>query len=253
MKNLRIIARLDIKNNFLIKGIQLEGLRKIGDPEVYALKYFDEGIDEILLLDAVASYYDRNSLSETIDRITKNIFIPITVGGGIRKLEDIDMILKNGADKVAINTAAVRNLDFITQASRIYGSQSIVGSVVAKYNGNMWEVYVENGREPTGLNCFEWIQQLQLAGVGELLLTSLDRDGTRKGFDLELYEQAVKYSQVPIIASGGAGNLIDCENLLLSSNLDGIALASAFHYDKINIMDLKNSLHSVIPSRSVRI
>ncbi|MDC0269651.1 imidazole glycerol phosphate synthase cyclase subunit [Synechococcus sp. AH-551-N23] len=252
MKNLRIIARLDIKNNFLIKGIQLEGLRKIGAPEDFAFKYFSEGVDEILLLDAVASYYDRNSLSETIDRIAKDIFIPITVGGGIRKLEDIDLILKNGADKVAINTSAVRNLDFITQASRIYGSQSIVGSVVAKYNGSIWEAYIENGREPTGLNCFEWIQELQKAGIGELILTSLDRDGTRRGFDLNLYKEALKYSQVPIIASGGAGNSIDCENLLCSSDVDGIAIASAFHYNKIDIFGLKHSLNSATSSRYIR-
>ena len=183
MSKLRVIARIDVKNEFVIKGIHLEGLRKVGDPNEFALNYYHQGIDEIIFMDAVAAYYDRNSLSHIIEKACQDVFVPITVGGGLRTIEDIQTSLNHGADKVAINTQAVREPDFFREASRIFGSQCIVASIVAKrISENKWEIYTDNGREPTGLDAVEWTKQVQDLGVGEIVLTSIDADGTKKGF-----------------------------------------------------------------------
>ena len=243
MSKKRIIARIDVKNEFVIKGIHLEGLRKVGDPNELAKKYYEAGIDEIIFMDAVAAYYDRNSLSHIIRKACGDIFVPITVGGGIRSVENIQTALNSGADKVAINTQSVKNPSFITQAAKIFGSQCIVSSVDAKCIGDeKWEVYVDNGREPTGLDVIEWSKKLELLGAGEIMLTSIDKDGTKKGFDLELNNAVSGVVSIPVIASGGAGKASDINELMVKSNVDAAAVASLLHYDLVPISDVKRGL-----------
>ena len=243
MKKIRVLARIDVKNEFVIKGIHLEGLRKVGDPNKMALDYYNNGIDEIIFMDAVAAYYDRNSLSDLIKRACVNVFIPITVGGGIRTIEDIRNALKSGADKVAINTKAVRDPDFITQSSKIFGSQCIVSSIEAKLVGqDEWEVYTDNGREPSGKDVVEWAKRVQELGAGEIMLTSIDHEGTKKGFDVNLYKHVIKNTSIPIIASGGMGEATDATSLIHESNVDAIAIASILHYQIDSIENIKNSL-----------
>lgn len=239
----RIIARLDIKNNHVIKGIHLEGLRKVGDPNELARKYYNEGADEIILMDAVAAYYDRNNLSEIVKQACSDIFIPITVGGGIRKIEDIQAALNSGADKVAINTQAVQNSNFIMEASQIFGSQCIVGSIEAKkVSDNNWEVYIDNGREPTGIDVKEWAIELENLGVGEIMITSIDNEGTKRGFDLELNKIISESISVPIISSGGAGTISHISDLIISSNIDAVAIASILHYNIEELSKIKKKL-----------
>lgn len=239
----RVIARLDIKNEYVIKGIHLEGLRKIGYPNEIAQKYYKEGIDEIIFMDAVAAYYDRNSLSSIIQNSSKNVFVPITVGGGLRNLEDIKQALYSGADKVAINTQAVKDPLFIKKASEIFGSQCIVSSIVAKkISKDSWEVYTDNGREPTGLDVIEWAQKVQELGAGEIMLTSIDKEGTQKGFDIELNKLVNEVVSIPVISSGGAGNEQDIKQLFLDTGTDAAAVASILHYDKSSIEKIKNTL-----------
>ena len=243
MNKIRVIARIDVKNEFVIKGIHLEGLRKVGDPNILAKKYYEDGIDEIVFMDAVAAYYDRNSLSHIIEKACEEVFIPITVGGGLRTIEDINQALKSGADKVAINTKAIQNPEFITEASKIFGSQCIVASIVAKKIGsNKWEAYIDNGREPTGLDVVEWAKKLEELGAGEIMLTSLDMEGTKKGFDIELYQAIQNIVSIPIIASGGMGNAKHGIELLSNTNVDAIATASVIHYDIDTIKNIKKSL-----------
>lgn len=243
MNRIRIIARLDIKNEFVIKGIHLEGLRKIGDPIELAEKYYNEGIDEILFMDAVASLYGRNNLFHIIEEACKKIFIPITIGGGIRTIEDIEKALKAGADKITINTQAIKNPKLIQEASRIYGSQCIVGSIEAKRKGNIWEAYTDNGREQTGIDLIEWAKELEQLGIGELIVTSIDKEGTKKGFDLELMQRISNTISVPIIACGGANSSKDIIELCsLNQDINGVALASMLHYNIEGIQQAKNQL-----------
>lgn len=242
-RNSRIIARLDIKNNHVIKGIHLEGLRKVGDPNELAIKYYNEGADEIILMDAVAAYYDRNNLSEIVKQACSDIFIPITVGGGIRKIGDIQAALNSGADKVAINTQAVKNSNFIREASKIFGSQCIVGSIEAKkVSDNNWEVYIDNGREPTGIDVIKWAIELENLGVGEIMITSIDNEGTKKGFDLELNKIISESISAPIISSGGAGTISHISDLIISSNIDAVAIASILHYNIEELSKIKQKL-----------
>ena len=239
----RIIARLDIKNEYVIKGIHLEGLRKVGNPNELAKKYYEQGIDEIIFMDAVAAYYDRNSLSKIIKEASKDIFVPITVGGGIRKIEDIQEALNAGADKVSINTQAIRNPEFIKDSSKVFGSQCIVSSIVAKRIApNRWEAFVENGREPTGINVIEWAKKVETLGAGEIMLTSIDKEGTKKGFDLELNAAVSSVVTIPLIASGGAGKEKDIVDVLHIQGINAIALASTLHYNLVQVDSLKKSL-----------
>ena len=245
MSKKRIIARIDVKNEFVIKGIHLEGLRKVGKPNEFAKKYYESGIDEIVFMDAVAAYYDRNSLSHIIEKACSDIFVPITVGGGIRNIENIQTALNSGADKVAINTQSVKDPSFITEASKVFGSQCIVSSVDAKCIGNRkWEVYVDNGREPTGINVIEWVKELELLGAGEIMLTSIDQEGTKKGFDLELNKAVNETVSIPVIASGGAGKASDITKLMIESNVDAAAVASLLHYDLSTISEVKSYLYA---------
>ena len=243
MNKKRLIARIDVKNDFAIKGIHLEGLRKVGNPNILARNYYHEGIDEIFFMDAVAAYYDRNTLSKLIKEACKDVFIPITVGGGIRTIEDIKFSLKNGADKVAINTKAVKEPDFIKQSSKIFGSQCIISSIDAKFiKDNKWEVYIDNGREPTGIDVLEWAKHVEELGAGEIILTSIDKEGTKKGFDLDLYKNICNHISIPIIASGGMGKSLDAVKLLKHTNIDAIAIASVLHYKIESLKEIKNSI-----------
>lgn len=240
----RIIARLDIKNEHVIKGIQLEGLRKVGIPHTLASQYYEQGIDEIVFMDAVASYYDRNSLHGIIKEACKDIFVPLTVGGGIRTLDNIQEVLDSGADKVAINTQAIKNPEFIKEAATRFGSQCIVLSIVAKKTAdNTWEAYTDNGREPSGIDVLVWAKEVEALGAGEIMLTSIDKEGTKKGFDEELCALVSKAVSIPIIASGGAGNTIHTLDVLKNTNIDGIALASILHYNIASVANLKEYLY----------
>ncbi len=247
----RIIARIDVKNEYAIKGIHLEGLRKIGNPNELALKYYLKGIDEIIFMDAVASYYDRNSLSNIIEIATKNIYVPITVGGGIRSLEDIQNALNSGADKVSINTEAVKNPKFIYESAKKFGSQCIIGSIEAKItDNNEWKVFYDNGREKSDIDVISWAKKLQELGAGELLITSIDMEGTRRGFDVELSEKIAESVTIPVISSGGAGDTNHILNLFEKANIDGVALASILHYNIFSVEEIKKTLkENKIPVR----
>lgn len=239
---IRLIARLDIKGPNLIKGVQLEGLRVMGDPQLFAKKYYDAGIDEIIYIDSVASLYGRNNLTDIVRHTAKNVFVPMTVGGGIRSLDDVKLLLKSGADKVALNTAAVANPNLITQIAKKYGSQCVVLSVEAKRTDNgSWEVLTDNGREKTGLDVLEWIPKAISHGAGEILLTSVDQEGTKKGFDIKLLAAVSKLATVPVIASGGMGKLDHLQEAL-QQDIDGLAFANVLHYDSISLDEMRDYL-----------
>jgi cyclase len=237
---MRIISRLDIKNEFVIKGINLEGLRKIGDPIKLANQYYLDGIDEIILIDSVASLYGRNNLFDVVKRTTENIFIPITLGGGIRNFKDIDIALNSGADKIAINSAGIDNPLFIKEAIKNFGASTITIYIEAKKRGNVWEAYKHYGREKTGINVITWLEEVQNFGCGEILLTSVDQEGTRKGFDLELLNEIKHKIKVPLIFSGGFGKLQHLEDALKLTKNISFAIASAFHYKNIEIKKIIN-------------
>jgi cyclase len=240
MRNVRLIARLDIKGPNLIKGIHLEGLRIIGPPNEYALKYYEQGADELIYMDVVASPYGRNHLGDIILSATKDIFIPLTVGGGIRSVNDAREILRAGADKVAINTAAVANPRVISDIAREFGSQCTVVSIEAKKIGaDRWEVYTHNGREKTGLDVTEWAKKCVSNGAGEILLTSIDREGTRQGFDIELVKAVSCDIDVPIIASGGMGVPNDIIEVVRVGGADAIAAADILHYKRTSFAEIR--------------
>ena len=220
---MRLIARIDVKNEWVIKGVHLEGLRKVGDPNELAVSYYQSGIHEIVFMDAVASLYDRNNLFHIIERACQNVFVPIAVGGGLRSVEDVSHALNVGADKVIINTGAVRNLGLVADIAARFGSQCIVGSIEAKRSQGGWEAYIENGREPTGLEVVEWAQKLEAAGVGEILLTSVDQEGTKRGFDTDLVRAVQEATRRPIIVSGGYGRPTHLNELLSTVIPSGIA------------------------------
>jgi len=249
MANIRLIPRLDIKGSNLIKGIHLEGLRVIGDPQEYALKYYQAGADELIFMDVVASLYGRNNLSDVISYAAKNVFVPITVGGGIRSVEDVKHILRSGADKVAVNTAAIIRPELISEISNRFGSQCMVLSIEAKDQGNgKWEAYTDNGRERTGVDVLEWADRAVNLGVGEILLTSIDKEGARKGFDLALIKAVSERSSVPVIASGGMGSAQDLIDVVKLGCADAVAMADILHYDRLPLSAvrdaaLKNNLH----------
>ncbi len=242
---MRIISRLDIKNQSVIKGINFEGLRKIGDPAELSEKYYNDHADELLLHDTVASLYGRNNLFHLIKEITKKVFIPVCVSGGIRNLDDINKALQHGADKVAINTAIVKNPAFLKEAAENFGSSNIIASIEAKkINDGQWEVYIHNGRDKTGIMANDWIKKIQELGCGEILITSVDMDGTQKGFDMELLNYIKKINiNVPIIMSGGCGKLEHIKSIYEKFKDEAVAIASALHYHKIKIIDVKKELN----------
>lgn len=241
--SVRVIARLDIKGPNLVKGIHLEGLRIIGDPAARAFSYYQQGADELLYLDIVASLYGRNNLTAIVERTAEDLFVPLTVGGGVRSLEDIGTLLRAGADKVAVNTAAIRNPDFIRQAASRFGSQCIVVSLEAQSRGaDRWEALTDNGRERTGYDALTWAQQACELGAGELLVCSVDREGTGKGYDLELTRRISETVRIPVIASGGAGSPEHLVDAVLKGKADAVAVAHVLHYDKFTIHQLKHQM-----------
>jgi cyclase len=236
-KNIRIIPRLDIKGPNLVKGIHLEGLRVLGKPEEFARFYYENGADELIYMDVVASLYNRNSLQEMISRTAKDIFIPLTVGGGLRSVDDIRSVLRSGADKVSLNTAAIRNPDFIHNASRIFGSSTIVVAIEAiKQNDGRYLAYIDNGREYTGVEVVSWARKVEQLGAGEILLTSVDRDGTGSGYDIDLVAKVARSVSIPVIASGGAGKPEDIRKVIIEGSADAVAVASLLHYGMLGMI-----------------
>ena len=240
---IRIIPRLDVKGPNVVKGINLEGLRVIGNPVELAYKYYKDGADEILYLDIVASLYQRNFDFDLLKSVSKKIFVPKTVGGGIRSLNDINNALRAGADKIAINTYAVHHPEFIAEAVHKFGSQCIALSVEAKKTkaGN-WETYTDGGREKTDINSIDWIKKAISLGVGEIIITSIDQEGTKQGFDLELIDKVIAISPVPVIVCGGAGSLDSVKEMMETCHPEAISAASVFHYRDYSIRDLKHYL-----------
>ena len=251
MSNLRIIPRLDIKGENLIKGIRLEGLRVIGDPQEHAIRYYEAGADELIYMDVVASLYGRNNLSDIISRTVKNVFIPITVGGGIRSIDDVRNILRSGADKVAINTAAIKRPSLIGEVARRFGSQAMVLSIEAKQvAAGKWEAYTDNGRERTGLDVLEWVCRGVELGAGEILITAVDREGTRMGFDVDLIRAISAAVPVPVIASGGMGSLEHFIEAAKLGGADAVAMADVLHYKRMSIGDMRvAALEARLPVR----
>lgn len=242
MGNFRLIARLDIKAPNLIKGIHLEGLRVVGDPNEYARRYYEEGADELIYMDIVASLYDRNSLADIVERTTKDVFIPITVGGGVRSVNDARGLLRAGADKVAINTAAVNRPELVTEMAETFGSQCMVLSIEAKRNSRGgWEVYTDNGREHTDFDVVEWARRGASLGAGEILLTSVDQEGTRKGFDVNLVRAVTSAVEIPVIASGGMGTIDHLLSVATEGHADAVAMADALHYNRLSLSEVRTA------------
>lgn len=240
MSNLRIIPRLDIKGPNLIKGIRLEGLRVMGDPQEHAIRYYEAGADELIYMDIVASLYGRNNLSDIIQKAARDVFIPITVGGGIRSVDDARHILRSGADKVAINTAAIARPELISEVAQRFGSQAMVLSIEAKQIApGKWEAYTDNGRERTGLDVLDWVRRGVELGAGEILLTAVDREGTRQGFDLDLLRQVSSAVPVPVIASGGMGTLTHFVEAAEQGLADAIAMADVLHYKRMTVPEIR--------------
>lgn len=229
---IRIIPRLDIKGPNLVKGIQMEGLRVLGRPEDFARYYYENGADELIYMDIVASLYERNSLNDIIERTSREIFIPMTVGGGLRTIDDIRSVLRAGADKVSLNTAAVNDSDLIKKAVRYFGSSTIVVSIEAKKMSNgPYETYTDSGRQKTGFDALEWACRVAELGAGEIIVTSIDREGTGCGYDLELTRMIADTLSIPVIACGGAGKAEHVYDVINIGKADAVCMASIFHYD----------------------
>jgi cyclase len=239
----RLIARLDIKGPNVIKGIHLEGLRVVGQPGRMARAYYGDGIDEIVYMDTVASLYGRNNILPIVEEAARDIFVPLTVGGGMRSVDDIVAALRSGADKVAINTAAIARPGFIREAANALGSQCIVLSIEAKRRGEgRWEALTDNGRERTGVDVLEWVREAEDLGAGEILVTSVDKEGTRRGFDHALFRAVRERVSIPVIGCGGAGTSAHVVEAVRDDGLDAIACASLFHYGHASIPGLKEEM-----------
>lgn len=238
----RIIPCLDVKDGNVVKGIHFLGLKEVGDPVALAKKYYLDGADELVFLDISATVEKRKTMVEVVKKVAKEIFIPFTVGGGIQTVEDVRAMLMAGADKVSLNSAVIRNPSLIKEASERFGNQCVVLAVDAKRRKDNagWNVYIEGGRKDTGIDCMEWIQKGVSLGAGEILLTSMDADGTKDGFDIELYKAVSKIVNVPVIASGGCGKMEDFVDALQVS--DAALAASIFHYDETSVQNVKKYL-----------
>jgi cyclase len=237
----RIIPCLDVKNGRVVKGVNFIGLRDAGDPVEVAKRYNEEGADEIAFLDITATHEDRDTMVEMVEEVAKEVFIPLTIGGGIRTLDDIYKLLRVGCDKISINSYAIKNPDFINEAVQRFGSQCIVVAIDAKRTSESWSVYVSGGRIDTGLDALEWAKEVQKRGAGEILLTSMDCDGVKTGYDIELTSRMSRMLDIPVIASGGAGSMEHIKEAFLN-DADAALAASIFHFKEIDIMDLKRYL-----------
>jgi cyclase len=241
LKN-RIIPCLDVKNGRVVKGINFVDLKDAGDPVEQAKIYSDGGADEICFLDITASNENRDTIYNVVERTSKKCFVPLTVGGGVRNVDDISKLLNCGADKVSINTAAVKNPEVIVESSKKFGSQCIVVAIDAKKNVNKWEIFTHGGRNHTGIDAIEFAKKMENSGAGELLVTSMDRDGTKIGYDIELMSNISSSVNIPIIASGGVGNLDHLVDGIKLGNASAVLAASIFHYGKYTIMQAKEYL-----------
>jgi len=240
----RIIPCLDVKDGRVVKGVNFVGLRDAGDPVEAAIRYNEEGADELTFLDITASHEERDTIVDIVKEVAKEVFIPLTVGGGIRKLDDIYKLLNVGCDKVSINSSAVKNPDFINEGAKRFGSQCIVVAIdVKQVKPNKWNVFVKGGREDTGLDAIEWAKEVVDRGAGEILLTSMDADGTKAGFDIDITKTISELVNVPVIASGGAGRMEHFKEVFENS-ADAALAASIFHFREIDILDLKKYLQN---------
>ncbi len=243
MLSKRIIPCLDVKDGRVVKGVNFVNLRDAGDPVEIAKKYSDEGADEVCFLDITASNEERKTMINVVERTAGQVFVPLTVGGGVRTLDDVRQILLAGADKVSINTAAVKNPDFVKEAADKFGSQCIVVAIDARSVGDSkWEVFTHGGRNPTGIDAVEWAQKMEDYGAGEILITSMDKDGTKSGYDLPLTKTISRNLRIPIIASGGAGNLEHLSDGVKLGEADAVLVASIFHYGEYTIKEAKEFL-----------
>lgn len=248
----RIIPCLDIKDGKVVKGIHFEGLKEVGDPVELAKRYDTQGADEIVFLDITATHENRDTIYELIEKAASSLSIPLTVGGGIRTLEDFKKILLSGADKVSVNSAAITNPDLINEAAKEFGSQCVVVAIDAKKreDGSGYDVYVKGGRENTGLDLVEWAKECMKRGAGEILLTSMDKDGTKSGYDLNMLKVVEKAVNLPLIASGGCGSDEDIIEVFKQTNCDAALVASLFHYETSNVKQVKEKLkNNNIPVR----
>lgn len=253
MLTLRIIPKIEVKGQNVIKGIRMEGLRIVGKPEEAALSYYHDGADELMYIDLVASLYQREALLSLVERTAKQVFIPLTVGGGIRSIEDIRTVLRTGADKVAINTAAIHSPQLIREAAQTFGSQCIVVSIEAQKKSSSWEAYTDSGRTPTGLNAIEWAIQAANLGAGEIMITSIDQDGTFQGYDIELVRAVSNAVPIPVIASGGAGLREDFYHAYREGKANALTASAVFHFQKTSIHAVKAFLRKKgVPVREMR-
>lgn len=242
MANVRLIARLDIKGPNLIKGVHLEGLRVIGDPQEHARRYYEAGADELIYMDVVASLYGRNSLTDIVRYTAENVFIPLTVGGGIRSVEDVRLLLRSGADKVCVNTAAIARPELLQEIANRFGSQCVVLSIEAKRKANgSWECFTDNGREHTERDVVDWAKHAVKLGAGEILLTSIDQEGTRKGFDIDLVRTVSTAVSIPVIASGGMGNTQHLVAAVQDGKADAVAMADILHYKRMDMPAIRSA------------
>jgi cyclase len=235
----RIIPCLDVDKGRVVKGVKFQNLRDAGDPVEVAKTYEEQSADELVFLDITASAEERKIMIEVVQRVAETIFIPFTVGGGVSSLEDIRRLLSAGADKVSINTAAVKNPQLIYESAKRFGSQCIVVAIDAKRSERGWEVYIHGGRTPTGLDAVEWAKRVESLGAGEILLTSMDADGTKKGYDIELCRAVASAVSIPVIASGGAGTMEHFYEVFTKTNVDAALAASLFHFKEVSIPELK--------------
>ena len=240
--NVRVIPRIDIRNENVIKGVHLEGVRRVGLPAKLVKQYASDGADEIIFMDVVASLYGRSKILPVVETAARDVFIPLTVGGGIRSIEDIGDVLRSGADKVAINTAAIERPDFLREAARAFGSQCIVVSIEAKRNETGWEAMTNNGREHSRRQVVDWAVEAQELGAGELLVTSVDQEGTRQGFDLELFRKVHSSVKIPVIGCGGAGTVDHVVSAARAGVADALCCASIFHFKLAPIEEVKSAL-----------
>ncbi|MCT7650601.1 imidazole glycerol phosphate synthase cyclase subunit [Aliarcobacter butzleri] len=239
----RIIAKLDVKPPYVVKPVHFEGLRKIGTPQELAKKYYEQGADEVMYIDIVSSLYQRGIVFEEIEKTANELFIPFGVGGAVRGIEDFSKLFHYGADKVLINTYAVQeNPDIINQAAEIFGSQAVVVNIEAKEWDNWYECYTDCGRVQSNKNVLEWVKEVEQRGAGEILLQSVDKDGRKRGFDLELAKKVVESVNIPVVIASGAGKLEDIKELIEYAKPSGVAIASMLHYDLTNIKEIKKYL-----------
>lgn len=242
----RIIPCLDVKNARVVKGVNFVNLRDAGDPAEQAHYYSQQGADEITFLDITATSDNRESMYDVIEMTAKKCFVPLTVGGGVRTVNDIDRFLRIGADKVSMNSSAIKNPDLISEGAQKFGKQCIVVAIDARYNPktNSWDVFTHGGRKNSGLNAIEWAKEAELRGAGEILLTSMDQDGTKNGFDIKLTKKISNILKIPVIASGGVGSLKHLEEGIIDGCASAVLAASIFHFGEITIPEVKKYLHS---------